>query len=206
MFLRLPLEDCLNMMAPVVWSSGSVLGTISQESVPAETLSLWDNVSDPRVGFGISFKNSGPHILCSSLRQNSICKCVIAADHEDDLFVWSGQGTLEPKYDSIRQDFKTFLQERSKNRFPMPKLHMLKEGDSMSRRFTSRLSPSHADPPEQQLAHFPALSTLSADELTALRSKFRFYDPVTDPSFRSWFWGVASATSSSKDVGLSLCE
>ena len=88
----------------------------------------------------------------------------------------------------------------------MPKLHLLSEGDSMSRRFTSRLSPSHADPPEQQLAHFPALASLSADELLALRSKFRFYDPAADPSFRGWFWGVASAASASKDMGLSLCE
>jgi hypothetical protein len=76
----------------------------------------------------------------------------------------------------------------------------------MSRRFTSRLSPSHADPPEQQLAHFPGLASLSAEELSSLRSKFRFYDPVADPSFRGWFWGVASAASASKDIGLSLCD
>lgn len=44
MFLRLPLEDCLNMMAPIVWSSGSVLDAPSRERVPAETLSLWDHV------------------------------------------------------------------------------------------------------------------------------------------------------------------
>ena len=44
MFLRLPLEDCLNMMAPIVWSSGSVLNAPSRELVPAETLSLWDHV------------------------------------------------------------------------------------------------------------------------------------------------------------------
>ena len=76
----------------------------------------------------------------------------------------------------------------------------------MSRRFTSRLSPSHADPPEQQLAHFPALASLSVDELSVLRGKFRFYDPAADPSFRAWFWMVSSAVSSSKDMGLSLCE
>jgi Sec23/Sec24 zinc finger/Sec23/Sec24 trunk domain len=175
MFLRLPLADCLNMMAPTVWSSGSVHGTPSRTSVPAETLSLWDN-------------------------------CIIAADHQDNLFVWSGQGTLSSDYDHIRDHFKNFLLERSLKRFPMPKLHMLSEGDSMSRRFTSILSPSHADPPEQQLAHFPALASLSSEELCALRSKFRFYDPHSDPSFRGWFWGVASAASASKEIGLSLCE
>lgn len=45
MFLRLPLQDSLCMMAPTVWSSGSVADTASRELVPAETLSLWDNVS-----------------------------------------------------------------------------------------------------------------------------------------------------------------
>jgi hypothetical protein len=122
------------------------------------------------------------------------------------MFIWSGQATLQPEFDHIREEFKNFLLERARNRFPAPKIHELCEGDSMSRRFTSRLAPSHADPPEQQLAHFPALGTLSAEELSALRSKFRFYDPTTDPSFRGWFWGVASAASSSKDMGLSLCE
>lgn len=120
--------------------------------------------------------------------------------------MWSGQATLDPKYDKIREDFKHFLLKRSKHRFPMPTLHMLAEGDSMSRRFTSRLSPSHADPPEQQLVHFPALASLSPEELSSLRSKFRFYDPEADPSFRGWFWGVASAASASKDMGLSLCD
>jgi len=205
MFLRLPLEDCLNMMAPSVWSSGSVYGTPSMESVPAETLSLWDHVS--------AFDSLAMQTIRSAsalnvaLTMHYLSQCIIAADHEDNLFVWSGQATVEkPEYDGIREEFKQFLLERSKNRFPMPQLHLLSEGDSMSRRFTSRLSPSHADPPEQQLAHFPALASLSTEELTSLRSKFRFYDPATDPSFRGWFWGVASAASSSKDQGLSLCE
>jgi hypothetical protein len=44
LFLRLPLEDCLNMMAPSVWSSGSVFNSSGREAVPAETLSLWDHV------------------------------------------------------------------------------------------------------------------------------------------------------------------
>lgn len=88
----------------------------------------------------------------------------------------------------------------------MPHFYTLTEGDSMSRRFTARLAPSHADPPEHQVVHFPALSALSAVELTALREKFRFYDEATDASFRSWFWSVASASSTAREAGLSLCE
>lgn len=122
------------------------------------------------------------------------------------MFIWSGKSTLSAEYDNIRKEFEEFLLHRSKDRFPMPKLHILSEGDSMSRRFTSRLAPSHADPPEHQLAHFPTLSSLSPEELSALRDKFRFYDPDVDPSFRSWFWKVASAASASKDEGISLCE
>ena len=76
----------------------------------------------------------------------------------------------------------------------------------MSRRFTARLAPSHADPPDHQMAHFPALASLSPQELDSLRAKFRFYDASSDASFRTWFWGVASATNASRNEGLSLCE
>ena len=86
----------------------------------------------------------------------------------------------------------------------MPTLHLVSEGDSMSRRFTSLLSPSHADPAQHQVAHFPALEHLTEEELSQLRSKFRFHDPSVDPSFRQWFWEVASAASTGK--GVSLCE
>jgi hypothetical protein len=110
--------------------------------------------------------------------------------------------TLNP----VRQALKKFLLERSRSRFPMPSLHMLGEGDSMSRRFTSLLAPSHGDPVEHQFAHFPALSLLTASDLEALRSKFQFYDSDADPSFRTWFWRVASATSESQEKGLSLCD
>jgi hypothetical protein len=88
----------------------------------------------------------------------------------------------------------------------MPRLHMLSEGDSMSRRFTSRLAPSHADPPEQQIAHFPQLDTLSPSEMSALRDKFRFYEESTDASFRRWFWSIAGASSNARYEGMSLCE
>jgi hypothetical protein len=88
----------------------------------------------------------------------------------------------------------------------MAVLHELSEGDSMARRFLSLLSPSHGDPIDHQLANLPQLTYLSSDEMTSLRSKFRFYDASTDPSFRDWFWSVAGATSLSKDEGLSLCE
>jgi hypothetical protein len=96
--------------------------------------------------------------------------------------------------------------ERSKNRFPAPELHMLFDGDSMSRRFTARLAPSHADPEDHQMAHFPALSSLSPESLERLRSKFKFYDSSSDASFRTWFWSVASATNASRTEGLSLCD
>ena len=98
------------------------------------------------------------------------------------------------------------LKTKAANRFPMPEIHMLFEGDSMSRRFTTRLAPSHADQEEHQLVHFPELATLSKDSLANLRAKFPFYDESSDASFHSWFWSVASATNESKNDGVSLCE
>jgi hypothetical protein len=49
LFIRLPLGDCLCMMAPSLWSSGPLAGSAdivpSLETVPPETLALWENVS-----------------------------------------------------------------------------------------------------------------------------------------------------------------
>lgn len=75
----------------------------------------------------------------------------------------------------------------------------------MGRRFTTRLAPSHADPTDQQVVHFPALASLTQSELSELRDKFRFYDPEVDPSFRHWFWSVTSASSNARNEGMSLC-
>ena len=122
------------------------------------------------------------------------------------MFVWSGRSAVGPEFDEIRKKMTRFLLERSQMRFPMPSLYVLAENDSMSRRFTAVLAPSHGDPVEQQLANFPALGTLTPQELSELQSKFKFYDPSTDASFRIWFWSVASATSSSREEGMSLCE
>jgi hypothetical protein len=131
---------------------------------------------------------------------------IIAADLFSSLFVWSGRATLSSQYDGVRKRMKQFLLERSKKRFPMPNMHLLAETDSMSRRLTTLLAPSHGDPIEQQLALFPALARLSSDDQANLRSKFQFYDSVTDPSFRKWFWEVASAASSISEEGISLCD
>lgn len=48
-FVRLPLEDCLAMMAPSLWTSGSLDDALANhgpllENVPPETLALWENV------------------------------------------------------------------------------------------------------------------------------------------------------------------
>ena len=122
-------------------------------------------------------------------------------------FVWTGKScTQAVPYEAIREKFKAFLMEKSKNRFPMPEIHMLVDGDSMSRRFTTRLAPSHADSPDQQLANFPELAALSPAAVESVRSRFQFYDAAADASFRKWFWSVSSATHASREDGMSLCE
>lgn len=52
LFLRMPLEDCLAMMAPALWSSGPLDEALARKTpfmddVPPETLALWENVSQP---------------------------------------------------------------------------------------------------------------------------------------------------------------
>ena len=85
-------------------------------------------------------------------------------------------------------------------------MYILNETDSMSRRFTSLLAPSHGDLIEHQVEHYHELANLSKEELTKLNLRFRFYDPEEDPSFRKWFWEVASAASTLGTDGVSLCD
>jgi hypothetical protein len=160
-FLRFPLEDCLEMMAPSLWSSGPLDEALARkgpslEIVPPDTLALWENR-------------------------------IIAADHWHALFVYSGSAATKSDYDEIRQQLKEFLLDRTWKRFPMPNLYMLNEKGSMSRRFTTLLAPLHSDPVEHQLAHFPALALLSIPEQEKLKDRFQFYDADSDPSFRKWY-------------------
>ena len=144
--------------------------------IPAETLALWSN-------------------------------SVIAADNYHTQIIWTGREVMgDPQHDKLSQNCRTLLQQRSQYRFPHPQLHVVSENDSMSRRFTALLAPSHGDPVDYSITSFPALAQLSTEELEAVRRKFVFYDPETDPSFRSWFWDVVGATSKSKEEGVSLIE
>eukprot|EP00980_Cylindrotheca_fusiformis_P003615 scaffold812_cov124-Cylindrotheca_fusiformis.AAC.7 len=180
LFLRFPLRECISMMAPTLWSTGSLEEVnlsqqwFSMEAMPAETLALWED-------------------------------SIIGADHYDFLYVWSGKKCTSAEYDEVRLQYEQFLLQRSKHRFPMPQLEVLEDGDSMSRRFTSQLAPSHADAHEHQIANFPQLASLSDEALATLRSRFRFYKADADASFRMWFWNVSSATNVSRDDGMSLC-
>ena len=50
LFVRFPLDDCLSMMAPSLWSSGPLREALESSShflqnFPPETLALWENVS-----------------------------------------------------------------------------------------------------------------------------------------------------------------
>jgi len=173
LFIRFPMEDCLCMMAPLLWRCGP--NEPDLEEIPPETLALWGN-------------------------------SVIAADNYHTMIVWSGNDVADESNDELRILCKAHLVARAEYRFPMPQLHIVAEKESMSRRFTALLAPSHGDPIDHSLANFPALARLSSQQLEAVRVKFTFYDPESDPSFRSWFWNVASATSTSKDEGISLCE
>ena len=48
-FVRFPLNECLSMMAPSLWSSGPLHEALDHKSpllqnAPPETLALWENV------------------------------------------------------------------------------------------------------------------------------------------------------------------
>ena len=156
--LRSPLYDFAQMLAPIVWRCTT------------------------DANGRIEFRSAPAETL--ALWDES----VLAVDAHDSLFVWSGKAVLNEDYDPLRKACMSFLLDRSKRRFPAPKLYGLIEGDPMCRKLTTRLVPSHGDPHEHQLAHYTDLKLLSSNSIDLLRAKFRVYDPKNDSSFQSWFW------------------
>ena len=170
-FLRSPLAVCNPMMAP----------------------SSWRCLSDTNLN--IKFKPTPAETL--TLWDESI----LAVDTFDRLFVWSGGAVLSEQFDPLRKACLSYLFDRSRLRFPAPKLHGLIEGDPMCRELTSRLAPSHGDPDDLQLKHFPELAAFDSQSLAFLRGKFRIYDKEKDPSLRHWFL----STLQTPGKGKSLC-
>jgi hypothetical protein len=84
LFVRFPLEDCLGMMAPTLWSSGPLEeALVGQgpllEEVPPETLSLWVNVSNA----------SCPQSIINNLCSNVLFASFISAHNCRRLFAQS---------------------------------------------------------------------------------------------------------------------
>ena len=120
------------------------------------------------------------------------------------MFIWSGRGTLNSEHNILRDRCKYRVKESSKNRFPAPTLFTSKDGDSMARRFTSRLVPSHGDNVEDWVKNFPLLSTRRT---TINDKKFRMYDRSgADLSFTHWIDFVMNEKSKKWKHGTSLCE
>ena len=134
---------------------------------------------------------------------------MIAADNFDSMFIWSSKTCSDDSssFNHIRNVCEKHLLDEAKDRFPSPTMHFLKEGESMARRFSARLVPSHGDQEEDQMKNFSALHMLSEDELRRLRMKFRIYDPLSDASFLHWFAKVKYIDSMKwQQGGSSLCE
>lgn len=132
-------------------------------------------------------------------------QCIIIADNFDVMIMWSGKATLDsPIYNSLRGYCKDILKNSAKDRFPSPTIYCIEEGESMARRLTSRLVPSHGDSDEDQLRNFPELNNLSSADTQNLQSKFRYYDPKTDASFLHWYSKVSNLKSTQE--AKSLCK
>ena len=129
-------------------------------------------------------------------------QCVIAADNFDSMFVWSGIGTQDPSHETLRDHCRNRLQESSKNRFPAPMTYAFNDGDSMARRLTSRLVPSHGDREEDWVANFPFLATRAYN-----KDKFGIcHESSSDRSFRRWYSLVANTKSKKWKNERSLCD
>lgn len=135
LFLRLPLDDSICMLAPIMRSFSS---NEDGKEVPPDTLALLDDVS---IILDISQRHT--IIIAHSYQFNRLVQCVIAADNHDSMFIWQGK---DPSLDELLQTNGTeWLRARSSNRFPAPTLHKFSKGDSMERRLLTRLSPHEDD-------------------------------------------------------------
>lgn len=67
LFIRFPLEDCLKMIRPSLWSTGSTSISSGWDSMipfPAETLALWDDVSRETQLVHHFFSTANSQFLC----------------------------------------------------------------------------------------------------------------------------------------------
>lgn len=112
---------------------------------------------------------------------------------------------MDHRFDKYREHCKSFLIHRSKGRFPTARMFIINEGDSMARRLTARLAPTHDDPMEILLSHNPQLGTLNPTEIQKIRDKFKFHDS-SDRSFFRWFWETVRDGSYAVQYGESLCS
>lgn len=210
-FLRFPLDNCLAMMAPQMWRwrkrEIQVDPLISSDEEPIANLRM---TLHPQIKDGLAA--TAPITIDAALPETLALwdDVVLTMDHYDNLLVWQGKSISkdgDEHFEGVMDCIKSFALHRAQDRFPSPQIHYLQEGNSMSRRLTARLAPSHKDPQEQQIALCPALACLSEIELETLRNKFRWHDTTGDDiSFRRWFWDVASASAKLGTEGRSLCE
>ena len=194
------------MMAPQLWRW-------REQSVDSENFA--DNIIDGTLNSTVALETQKKIPKLEKIILNAVLvetlalwdDVILVADMFDSLVIWSGKAIDKNSEDDVMDRIKVFVHERCDGRFPAPQIHFLREGDSMSRKLTSRLVPSHKDPPEQQVALSPALTSLPSHKLEELRNKFRYHDSTgDDSSFRKWFWDVASASAEVSNVGRSLCK
>ncbi|XP_078446554.1 sec23/Sec24 protein transport family protein [Wolffia australiana] len=109
----------------------------------------------------------------------------IVLDHGTDVFIWLGieLAAQEGKSAAALAACKTLAEELTEQRVPAPRILSFKEGSSQARYLVSRMIPAHRDPPYEQEARFPQLTTLTAEQRTRLKSSFLHFD---DLSFCEW--------------------
>ena len=109
---------------------------------------------------------------------------MLLLDTHTDVMVWSGADVAGPAHDGVRAAVRAHALALARGRFPAPRVMQFREGASMARWLQARLVPTHQDSPQEQMVQFPALKTMAAQALAALRAKFTQTD---DMSFSKWY-------------------
>ena len=121
-----------------------------------------------------------------------------------DCFVWTRKETAKGEGESCFRKYKDFIAHMlTKGRFPMPQIHLCREGSPNARYIQSRLMPLRQDAPEDIERQYPLLATVDMETRKKYMSDLiSTYHCTDEPSFKEWCTGIHLDVKSSEGLGI----
>jgi hypothetical protein len=108
---------------------------------------------------------------------------ILLLDHQTHVILWSGRAVLDAQFDAFRAALLQRARKQSLWRIPCPRVTITVDGSSSARWIMARMQPQHQDSAEAQIAAFPELAALSAEEMQEMRARLL---PTEQPTFTQY--------------------